>query len=199
MTRPVAGRTCGFTLLEMLAALVVFGLLIAALTRGARVALTSWHWQATRIESQNGLGEVDRIVRGLAATIDPGTRLVGPPNFMGNARSAGFTADLPSGVSGFLTTQADVLMEVSPSHRLVLRWAPHYRTLTGAPPLPHESILAENVDHIELSYLVAGSAHAIWTDRWQSEALPELLRMRIVFRPGDTRHWPDIVAIVGGI
>jgi general secretion pathway protein J len=196
--RAAPRRSSGFTLLELLVALVIFGLLISALVQGTRIGLSSWRQQNRRIEAQDGLDELDRVFRGLVATIDPGTRLVGPPNFVGNARSVGFTADLPAGVSGFLTREADVLLLVDHSHRLILRWAPHYQTLTAGPPSPHESQLLDHVDHVELSYWVPGSAHAVWVDHWQSDVLPDLLRLRIVFMPGDFRHWPDIVAAVDG-
>jgi hypothetical protein len=32
-----------------------------------------------------------------------------------------------------------------------------------------------------------------WRDRWNGPALPELVRIRIVFSHGEGRHWPDIV------
>jgi general secretion pathway protein J len=190
MTPP---RALGFTLMELLVALVVFGLLLTALTAGTRFALAARARQAHRIETGEDLDAVDRTLRHLIGTMDPGVATDGAPHLVANAHSMGFIADLP--VSAWLPTrQADVIVAVDAAHRLVLRWAPHYATLLGPPPLPQVTPLLDGVERIDLSYWAPGPAHGAWTDRWDSTALPELVRLRIVFAPGDRRHWPDIVA-----
>jgi general secretion pathway protein J len=189
-------RDHGFTLLEVIAALAVFGLLLTALAQGTHLALTASSLQARKIETDEDLDAADRTLRHLIGTMDPGVSSDGNPHFVANARSMGFTAALPVS-AWYPTRQADVIVAVDAAHRLVLRWAPHYPVLLGTPPSPQVTPLLDGVDRIELSYWAPGSTHGVWLDRWDARALPDLVRLRIVFPKGDPRHWPDIVAATG--
>jgi general secretion pathway protein J len=191
MTR---SRSAGFTLLEMLVALVIFGLLTAGLAQGTRAGLAMLGRQGRASAGLQDLDAVDRTLRRLIGTVDVGTRLIGPPHFVANARSMGFTADLPPDVTGFLTPQADVVLDVDAAHRLVLRWAPHYARPIGRLPAPRLTELLGEVDHIEASYWLPAAQGGGWVTQWQSDMLPALVRIRIVFPAGDARRWPDIVA-----
>jgi general secretion pathway protein J len=186
-------RAQGFTLLELLVALAVFGLLLASLAQGTRFALAAHGLQGRQIAADDDLDAVDRTLRHLISTMDPGLTADLTPHFVANARSMGFTADLPE-ASWYRTRQADVVIAVDAAHRLVLRWAPHYPRLLGLPPAPLVTPLLDGVDHIALSYWRNGPARGAWVDRWDGRTLPALVRLRIVFAAADHRHWPDIVA-----
>jgi general secretion pathway protein J len=185
-------REQGFTLLELLVSLAVFGLLLAALGQGTRFGLAAHEAQGRQIEADDDLDAVDRTLRHLVGTMDPGLMADLAPHFVANGRSMGFTGALPE-MAGYPAGQADVVVAVDAEHRLVLRWAPYYPVLLGAPPLPRVTPLLDDVDHIELSYWTPGP-HGAWVDRWAAKALPELVRLRIVFAANDRRHWPDIIA-----
>jgi general secretion pathway protein J len=191
-----AGNDRGFTLLELLVALAAFGLLLTALAEATRFAIRAYALQAQRIEADADLDATDRTLRHLIGAIGANATADGPPHFVANRRSMGFTATLPI-LAWYPTERADVIVAMDTAHRLVLRWAPHYPTLLGAPPSPQVTTLLGGVDHIELSYWTAGTAHGVWVDRWEAATLPELVRLRIVFPPGDPRHWPDIVVATG--
>jgi prepilin-type N-terminal cleavage/methylation domain-containing protein len=62
------GREHGFTLLELLVSLVIFGLLLAALGQGTRFALAARQSQTHQIEVDADLDTVDRTVRHLINT-----------------------------------------------------------------------------------------------------------------------------------
>jgi general secretion pathway protein J len=185
-------RDQGFTLLELLVSLAVFGLLLAALGQGTRFGLAAHEAQGRQIEADDDLDAVDRTLRHLIGTMDPGLTADLTPHFVANGRSVGFTGALPE-MALYPAVEADVVVAVDAGHRLVLRWAPHYPVLLGPPPLPAVTPLLDGVDHIELSYWTPGP-HGVWVDRWGSKVLPELVRLRIVFAANDRRHWPDIIA-----
>ena len=55
----------------------------------------------------------------------------------------------------------------------------------------------DGVERIELAYWPRpgspGSPAPAWASAWAGNDLPLLIRLRVVFPPGDGRHWPDIV------
>ena len=127
------GRDGGFTLLELLVALVVLGLVMVGLTGGARFGLRAWGAQSRLIDARAELDAVDRLLRRLIEGMDPG----GPnqaPLIEGGRGTLSFTADLPAAVAA--TRQADVALLVDPAGRLVLRWTPRLNAVRFGPPPP---------------------------------------------------------------
>ena len=54
--------------------------------------------------------------------------------------------------------------------------------------------LLNGVARLELAYFgPAGNLPPAWRSSWAAPSLPELVRLRIVFAPGDPRRWADIV------
>lgn len=188
MSPPEPSQT-GFTLLETLVGLVVLGFILAGLTQGVRYGLRAADAQARLVDSRGELDAVDRTLRRLLAEADPGTSRDGP-TFSGTAGRIGFVSVLPAAVSGFVGQQADVALGVDAARRLVLRWSPHLhaKRLGPAPP-PQQAEILQGVQRLEVAYWKDG-----WRAGWDEAALPALVRLRIVFPPGDGRHWPDIVA-----
>jgi general secretion pathway protein J len=179
----------GFTLFEVLIALAVFGLLVVGLTQGTRMGLAGLRSQARASDAQADLDAVDRVLRQLIGTIDPGTQLKGPPVFEGERHRAVFIASLPAGDGASPSLRAHVLVLVDARRRLVLRWYPYYDTELQQLPA-RETVLLSDVERIDLSYWAASG----WADRWdRADTLPDLLRLHIVFPADDRRRWPDVV------
>ncbi|MBO1325127.1 prepilin-type N-terminal cleavage/methylation domain-containing protein [Acetobacter sp. TBRC 12305] len=72
---PPRGRVAqgGFTLLELLVALVVFSLVLLVLEQGFRAATMLFERQRSLLDGQAELGAFDRVLRGLIAQADPGS------------------------------------------------------------------------------------------------------------------------------
>ncbi len=188
-----AQHSVGFTLLEVLVALVVLGFLVVGLTQGVQFGFHAWRMQTRVLAERDDLDAVDRALRRLVAQADPGDA-VEHPAFNGGPNKLEFITELPAAADMLATSRVDAALLVNQTHQLILLWtlAPHVERLGPAPP-PHATELLRNVDHLELAYWRPAAAGGEWQMSWTLPYLPTLVRIRIVFRADDTRHWPDIV------
>jgi len=190
-------RQSGFTLLEMLIALVVLGFLMVALTQGVRAGLTMWGAQTRRVAETADLDAGARVLRRLLSGISrlsAGGIFRGTEKFEARPDSLMFVGDLPTGFG--TTRRADITLELRQG-RLVLRWTPHRHELSNAPaPQPIETELIRGVDRIDLAYWGSPSPEqpAGWQAQWDGPAIPELIRLRLALAKGDRRRFPDLIA-----
>ena len=194
-TRPAAARRRGeqgFTLLEVLVALVVLGFLLAGLSQGTRFGVRAWDTQARIGARADDLDGADRLLRALIAAARPPASS-DEHYFTGDTHRLLFITTLPDEPPTALVRRAEVSLGVDERHRLVLRWVlkPHAVPLVPDPP-PGEVVLASGVDHVDLAYGERGRPG--WQRTWRLSALPGLVRVRVVFLDGEWRHWPDIIA-----
>ena len=186
-------RQHGFTLLEILAALVVLGFLMAGLSQGVRFGLQAWDVQTRKIAIGGDMDNIDRALRRLIEQADPGDPTQ-ESSFAGAAHTLAFVSRLPLAATGGLTHDVKVALGVDGRGRLVLRSSPQpHAELLARPPAAAEAVLLENVDHINFAYWRGGPKSG-WTPTWTDAELPGLIRVSIGFRKGDRRHWPDLLA-----
>jgi general secretion pathway protein J len=199
-SRCTLGRQSGFTLLELLVALIVLGLLVVGLTQGVRAGLTMWGAQTRRIGETGELDAGARALRVLLAGISlppagvAGRGATGATKLEGRSDSLAFVGDLPTGLG--TTRRTNITLELV-QERLVLRWTPHRHELTTAPaPEPIETELIRGVAHLDFAYWGSPSADqpASWQAQWDGFNIPELIRVRLAFGKGDRRRWPDLIA-----
>lgn len=183
-------RRNGFTLLEVMVALVVFGLILAGLNQGMRYGLQAWQTQVRVSSRSSDLDAVSRALRNMIEVMDPGNGVDRAPIAASRDRLA-FDTVLPdrTGTTGVQRVAAELL--VDPAHRLVLRWRPqlHVKWLRPRPP-PDVTSLLSGVERLDLAFWRPTGG---WMDSWGYPDLPALVRIRVVFPPGDPRHWPDLV------
>jgi general secretion pathway protein J len=200
LSRCAAGRQGGFTLLELLVALVVLGLLVVGLTQGVRAGLTMWGAQTRRVGETGELDAGARVLRmllGGISTPSPGVAgrgVANPTKLEGHPDSLVFVGDLPTGLG--TTRRATITIELV-GERLVLRWSPHRHELTTAPaPEPIETELIRGVAHLDFAYWGSPSPDqpAGWQAQWDNFNIPQLIRVRLAFAKDDRRRWPDLIA-----
>lgn len=186
-------RNSGFTLLETLVALVVLGLLIGGLAGVVHFALQARGAEARLAARGEGLDAVDRTLRGLIIRMDPGG-FRAAPTLKGGEHAMEFLTELPAGAEQGGIRDAEVGLAVDSADRLVLAWrlAPHAIALQ--PPPQGRAVLLHDVKEVVISYARPWSEGGGWMSEWRAVDLPALVRIRIVFAPGDPRLWPDIVA-----
>ncbi|MBV8455244.1 MAG: prepilin-type N-terminal cleavage/methylation domain-containing protein [Acetobacteraceae bacterium] len=183
-------RAAGFTLLETLVALVVLGFMVAGLTEGVHFGLSAWGTEGRIMARHEDLDAVDRTLRLLVRQMDPGTP-TDPREVSGTNSRLLFTSRLPEAAGGEI---ADMLLSADPAGRLVLEWTRHlHARRLAAPPPPRREVLLSGIERLELAYWRPAASGGGWEESWSEHSLPALVRIRIVSRPGQARHWPDVV------
>ncbi len=192
MTPPRAGA--GFTLLEVLAALVVLGLIIAGVSAALRFGQEALTAQSREIVAIDDAGPVDATLRTLIARAWPDSGGAGA-RFEGTAHTLSFRTRLPESIASARVRDADVAIGVDAGHQLTLTWLPWYRNWIVPKPQPQRIDLLADVDHVEFAYwdpslnLPAGQ----WVTAWAGNSAPRLLRIRLVFAKGARQRWPEII------
>ena len=186
-------RAKGFTLIEVLVALALLGLVLAVLTEGMRLGVRAKQAQAITGTRAADLEATTRALRLLFARAEPGEPTLPEAIFIGTEHAISFVSSLPNGRD--VPLAADVSLSVSSDRRLELRWRPHVRRWLAAPPPPGSDILLDGVARLDLGYWqsMPGTTGGRWVSAWQGLEPPRLVRLHIVFPEGDGRHWPDII------
>ena len=177
----------GFTLLEMLVALTVLGLVVAGLFQGTRFGLQAWQRQTDAISERDQLDAVDRTLRRLLTTMKY-PRDAGPDEI-------GFTSELPLSAAS-PSRLADMTLLVDDQHRLVLRWTPRpHEARLGGPDAPTDTVILTKIDGLELNYWrdAEGGKQPGWRTDWTGSDPPPLIKLTLVFPSGDHRRWPAII------
>jgi general secretion pathway protein J len=179
----------GFTLLEIVVALAVFGFLLVGLSQTVRFGLTAWRQDARLSDGKTDLEAVDRSLRTVIENLDPGED-AGLPAITGSAdEMTGVTLSRVPG-SDLRPVPIEAGLAVSGS-RLVLRWRPyHHAEVFGRGPAVQEVALVEGVDRIRIWYWRRSGD---WVSTWREPNLPLLIRVRVTFAGRDAPRWPDLI------
>lgn len=199
------GRRCrrasaGFTLLELLIAITLLGLLLAALFGGLRLGARAWERSEERLEESARLQVVQNFLRERLAQAYPLTaedqtgrlRLA----FEGTGDTLRFVTLMPAYLgTGF----AELLLAVDDRtgiENLVVQWRRFELTPQSDDEEPQIKVLLEDIEALEIAYYgaLARGEPILWHEQWLDiMALPQLIRLRVIFAVGDRRYWPDLI------
>ncbi len=184
----------GFTLLELLVALVVLGFVLAGIAQGVQFGLRTWTMQSRDSAAHADLDAADRVLRHLVAQMDPGTQAT-PPIVAGTESSLAFTTGLGEAAAALGVQEADVALLVQ-NHSLLLRWTPVARGIRlTPPPAATTTTLLPGVERVEFTYWAHGEGGAgSWLTAWTEQGLPPIVKIRLIFPQAAHRRWPDILA-----
>jgi general secretion pathway protein J len=203
----------GFTLLELLVAITLLGLLMATLFGGLRLGARVWETGETRLDAAARIQIVQDLVRQRLAQALP---LEAPlpeegdgyhPLFVGRVDSVRFASLLPEHLGADIALIELALAESDDAEgttNVVLRWRPFepdVKTAEGGEDTlpdaaPEERVLLERVEALELAYFGALGPGELpdWWQAWEGQVeLPQLVSLRVRFAEDDPRRWPELV------
>ena len=200
--RRVSG-SAGFTLVELLVALALMGLLAGLMFGGLRFGARAWERVDAHVDHASDIQWAQSFLRrrlSEAALVRAAIDDANPPVlFDGGPNSLAFVTVLPvyGGVGGHSVLRLS--LERGPKGgELLLGWAPHrFDAEDLDDEAVDERVLLDGVAEIDFAYYGRhdpDAEQASWHGEWRrAEGLPRLIRIRLVFTEAGKRHWPDLV------
>ncbi len=195
--RPVC-RIAGFTLLEVLLAMSLLGMMMVLLFSVLAVGSESWTKGEHKLVAVNEKAVVYQFFRRYLSTIQPIKQPTDDKkqqlSFIGETQRLQFVSMLPvsSGRYGFQT------FTIEPDRReaeqLLVNIVPFYPAIDGRDWKPEEVVLLSGMSDFQINYFgyAEGSDQTLWMERWESQSnLPLLIKIKIVLQ--DDSDWPEMV------
>jgi general secretion pathway protein J len=185
-------RDGGFTLLEIIVAMVVLSMIVLGLGQATRFGMTSWQVQTKLANEAAQLERVDRVLRLLIGQACAPLATDDKP-FSGEAHRLVFLTLVPNQPEAGITRRSQVAIGVNDRHQLVLRWTPHPNAalLTHDPPPMQEIVLAEHMERLDFAYRQATTDGGNWSKAWTDASVPALVQIHFV-RSAQYHKWPDM-------
>jgi general secretion pathway protein J len=199
--KSAATFSSGYTLIEMLVALSLLGLVAILLNGSFQFGARAWEvtsQEVVRIGEVEGAQGFLRRQLSQALPLTTQTAAAQPdPVFAGGARDLRFSAPLSfhhsdAGLYVFvLGTSTSGSIE-----DLVLQWQVYrpdrrLQEMQLAEPL----VVVADIADLRLSYFgrLDEDADPVWQSEWTAKGLPMLIRVDVAFPRGDRRSWPSFV------
>lgn len=198
-------RMAGFTLLELLVALLLLGLISTMALGGIRLGARTWE-TVTAKAGENGRTQVVRafLARELAQAVPVFITDRGGERHLayeGDRESLTFVAPLAPhfGLGGLQRLELSVIEDdPGAGKQLILKRRLFHRddsqnTATGEEDEIH--LLLDGIEEVEFSYREsARDGAAPWSGDWRGrEGLPALTRLRVTFTGGRKAVWTDLL------
>lgn len=188
-------RQAGFTLLELVVAITLMGLVLVVLYSGLRLGLNSWDGGERRAEVTNQQRLVQEFLRRQLAqsmtVYRTGDRQEKTVVFAGRANDIEFVAPMPAqlGPGGLYRLRIAVA-----NGQLRIHFRPYLPNSPNAGE-ERESVLLEQVSAMEWAYFGLERDNDTDSPRWRSdwssiERRPALVRLNLTVRGAP---WPDLV------
>ncbi len=193
-------RINGFTLIEVLIAMTLLGVMVVLLFSSLRIAAESWEAGEGKTAQVNQKAVVYRFFKRHLTAIRP-LQMPNPQEaegdalqaFAGYAQSLRFAGALPASSARKGIQLFRIFPDPNKTSTLMVSLTPYQTTETQAveePPV----VLLEGVADLKFSYFgkTEDVAEPAWLDEWiLADRLPRLIQVSI--RLADGSHWPSMV------
>ena len=198
----------GFTLVELLIAMTLIGMISVLLFGGLRFGARSWDAVVSTAAERDRIASTQLFLRERLATVATTgrarrRRAETPPRIIGTSGQIGFRAPWLTALS--LGGEYDFALSLDDTGpgELILSWAP--AADDEDTPLPADDLsgtrtLLSGVENFVISYYgqPVGTTDPDWSSTWDdTEIAPLLVRIEVEFTD-PARLWPDFVVRVRG-
>ena len=203
LVRLKCAPTRGFTLLELLVALLLLSLIFILLTSGLQFGTRAWNVGQEEPNSTSEVMTVQKLLRRVLSEARP-LMIEATPTvrrhvfFAGNQNSVRFIAPVPEhlGVGGFYEVALYLTDDGGSDNRLEMSWRLFREAESSSGPQGEERRVAllDKVAQIQFAYFGRPQPQgaARWYDDWQDlKSLPDLIRMHVTLSGGE-QVWPDL-------
>lgn len=190
----------GFTLLELLIAMTLLGLLMVLLFGGLRFGARVWERSEAHTTDLDDIRIAQTFIRSEIEQAYPLLVLADPLHphidFDGAADAVRFLASAPTGIASAGRVHIDLRAVSQDGGTVLMVKARPELSWDDTPGATHAEVLLTGVRSLSFSYFGSENpdAPARWQDIWTNRLhLPRLVRLRVAFEPGDKRIWPELV------
>lgn len=197
----------GFTLLELLVALVLLGLISTIALGGVRLGARTWE---TVSEKAGNNGRTQMVRAFLRRELSQASPVFAPDSggadmlaYEGGRDSLLFVAPLALhfGLGGFQRLELAIIddpQEAGAGKQLILTRRPFHRdeALDKEDEDDERHILLEGIEEAEFAYREGGegAGGGAWSSEWRDrDALPAMVSLRVTFRDGRKAIWPELL------
>ncbi len=198
-----ASRSNGFTLIEVLIAITLLGVMVVLLFSSLRIVAQSWNAGEDKIAAVNQKAVVYQFFKRHLTAIRPLPMLgdqenfgvdAGQMAFQGLPQSLRFVAALPAASARKGLQLFNIQLEPKQSAILQVSLIPYRSVDVDADVVDPPVILLENIAELRFAYFgkIEDVAELIWRDEWTvADRLPRLIKVSIALKDGS--YWPDMV------
>jgi general secretion pathway protein J len=185
----------GFTLIEMLIAMTLLGVMVVLLFSSLKIAANSWNAGEDKVVAVNKKAVVYQFFRqhltsSLPAIQQKPGEATHAPAFQGQAQTMRFVGALPvsSARKGLQIFQIGT--NPDDSSKLVVALSP---LISGDNVQVDKEVLVDHVKNYKFSYFghLDQMGSGSWTSDWIADKLPQLIKVSILL--DDNSYWPDMV------
>lgn len=195
-------RHKGFTLIEVLIAMTLLGVMVTLLFSSLRIAAESWNAGENKVAEVNTKAVVYQFFKRHLTAIRPLPRLNndqsvaedGRQMFQGFTRSLRFVAALPAASARKGLQVFTIAPDPTKSSTLLVSLVPYRQTEANqGVSSERPEVLLENIEKLRFSYFgrTEEASVAAWHDEWMFDLLPSLIKVSIQLSDGS--YWPDMV------
>jgi general secretion pathway protein J len=201
--RSPARNQAGFTLVEILVAMILVALLSTLIFGGVRLGAQAWTKVEHRTADFTDIDAVQDVLRQTIASAYPAFASSDLTNrtvaFDGDQGSMHLVAPLPAAIeAGVLARERFFVAQNGATHALFMAWRLDLPSSDEATPLPENKVLL--LDHVrtaQFDYFGRRDDREgpIWQDSWRGRrVLPEMVRLRMERDDPRLASWPDLVS-----